>query len=414
MMKNFLAIGREFNAVSKSIFTAMNIKFYLRDYVNKDGNSLIYLSISSAGKRKRIPMDIYINPENWDPKKQRAKNKTENSETINLLLDQMSSRISDIRVHYRLSKLPLSIDKLIEELKHRTPNYDFLAFMRNYLEQCVMKKSSYEKNISEINKLSEFKAFIPFSDINLEFINKYKAFLSKEKKNAPTTIAFSTKNILKYIRVAKKYEIYINLDPDMVKVGSTKGNRVNLNLEEVQKLHAYYESQFITTGHKLALGYFLFSCYTSLRISDIKALKREGVLADTITFEIKKTGKLHTIPLNKKAKAVINHYPELRHLSYHTNHRNLILPQNLPTMRFLLRQNTHCTALLFYPIQKIFQITTQKQDRYNALYSANTKTTNHAISPIIYSYHKYIITINLPLHRYFKKLKQKNRLLSVC
>ena len=311
MIKNFLAIGREFNAVSKSIFTAMNIKFYLRDYVNKDGNSLIYLSISSAGKRKRIPMDIYINPENWDPKKQRAKNKTENSETINLLLDQMSSRISDIRVHYRLSKLPLSIDKLIEELKHRTPNYDFLAFMRNYLEQCVMKKSSYEKNISEINKLSEFKAFIPFSDINLEFINKYKAFLSKEKKNAPTTIAFSTKNILKYIRVAKKYEIYINLDPDMVKVGSTKGNRVNLNLEEVQKLHAYYESQFITTGHKLALGYFLFSCYTSLRISDIKALKREDVLADTITFEIKKTGKLHTIPLNKKAKAVINHYPEL-------------------------------------------------------------------------------------------------------
>ena len=67
-------------------------------------------------------MDIYINTENWDPKKQRAKNKTENSETINLLLDQMSSRISDIRVHYRLSKLPLSIDKLIEELKHRTPN----------------------------------------------------------------------------------------------------------------------------------------------------------------------------------------------------------------------------------------------------------------------------------------------------
>ena len=127
MIKNFLAIGREFNAVSKSIFTAMNIKFYLRDYVNKDGNSLIYLSISSAGKRKRIPMDIYINPENWDPKKQRAKNKTENSETINLLLDQMSSRISDIRVHYRLSKLPLRIDKLIEELKHRTPNYDFLA-----------------------------------------------------------------------------------------------------------------------------------------------------------------------------------------------------------------------------------------------------------------------------------------------
>ena len=54
MMKFFLAIGRELNAVSKSIFTAMNIKFYLRDYVNKDGNSLIYPS-SRQEKEKESP-----------------------------------------------------------------------------------------------------------------------------------------------------------------------------------------------------------------------------------------------------------------------------------------------------------------------------------------------------------------------
>lgn len=310
MVSNFLMVNID-SIVDKYLFTAMNINYYLRNYTNKDGKNPIYLSITANGNRKRIPMDIVINPKDWDNKKQRAKNKAENAQSINLLLDQTWSRISDIRIHYRLSKLHLSIDRLIEELKHNTPNYDFLAFMKNYLEQCVMKKSSYDKNISEIKKLSEFQAFIPFSDINLEFINKYRAFLANTKKNANTTIAFSIKTILKYIRVAKKYGIFINIDPDMVKVGSTKGNRVNLNLEEVDKLHSYYESSFIKTGHKLALGYFLFSCYTSLRISDIKNLKRIDVLSNAITFEIKKTGKLHTIPLNKKAKSVVEHYPEL-------------------------------------------------------------------------------------------------------
>lgn len=308
--QNLLKAGFIFS-VDKKHFTTMNINFYLRGYVNKNGKSPVYLHICSGGKRKRILMDIQVDPKYWDSKKQRLKNKAQDAASVNLLLDQTWSRISDIKIHYRLSKLTLSIDRLIEEMKNHTPNYDLISFMKNYLEQCVMKKSSYDKNISEINKLKEFKPFIPFSEVDLEFINKYRVFLANKKKNASTTIAFSIKTLLKYIRVAKKYGIFINVDPDMVKVGSTQGNRVNLNLEEVEKLHKYYKSEFIKIGHKLSLGYFLFSCYTSLRISDIKNLKRIDVLGDSITFEIKKTGKLHTIPLNNKAKSIINHYPDL-------------------------------------------------------------------------------------------------------
>lgn len=311
MLYNFINRGANFNVVNKPIFTTMNIRYYLRNYLNKEGKSLIYLSISSQGKRKRIPMDLFVIPNDWDEKKQRVRMRSEDAEAINLILDQTSSRISDIRIHYRLSKLHLSIDRLVEELKNHTPNYDFIAFMTNYLEQCVMKESSRDKNKSEINKLKEFQSFIPFSDINLQFVDKYRHFLSTVKKNANTTIAFSLKTFLKYVRAAKKYGIFINLDPDMVKAGSTKGNRTNLNINEVEKLHDYYNSQFIKEGQKLALGYFLFSCYTSLRISDIKNLKRIDVEKDAITFEIKKTGKLHTIPLNNKAKSVISQYPDL-------------------------------------------------------------------------------------------------------
>ena len=297
--------------VSSKIFTPMNINFYLKNYINKEGKSPIYMYITSAGKRERIPMDIFIKPADWDNSKRRAKPKSENSETINLLLDQAYTKISDIRVHYRLSKMHLSIDKLIDEFKNLTPNHDFISFMKHHTENLILRPSSYKKHLSEIKKLEEFKKFIPFSEVTMEFVNNYRGFLVNKKKNAPTTIAFSIKTILKYIRAAKKQGIFLNLDPSDIKPGSTKGNRVNLTLEEVDRLKSYYESGFIKPHHRLTLGYFLFSCYTSLRISDVKNLKRDDLTGDTIMYTSTKTRNNHTIILNKTAKKIVEENEDL-------------------------------------------------------------------------------------------------------
>lgn len=310
-MEHSLTLRAYSEVVKKSYITTMNIRFYLRDYVNKEGKSPIYLSISSDGTRERIPMGLNVSPKDWDTKKQRVKPKAEDAENVNLILDASYGRLCGIRTNYRLAERRLTPSMLVSEFRDKTPNYDLISFMRYYLSTSVLSPASHKKNLSEIKKLSEFKNHISFFEINFDFINRYRSFLHHKKNNSATTIASSIKILLKYIRVAKRYGIPISINPDDIKPGSTKGNRTNLNLEEVAKLHDYYESKFITKGHKLALGYFLFSCYTSLRISDIKALQRADVLGNAITFKIKKSNKLHTIPLTKKAKAVIEHYPEL-------------------------------------------------------------------------------------------------------
>lgn len=284
----------------------MNVNFNLKNYINRQGKSQILLVITSAGKRKRIPLDIYILPQDWDKNKQRAKPKAENSETINLLLDQAFSKISDIKIHYRLSQTPLSIDRLIDEFKNKTPDYDFIAFMKHQLNHLILRPNSLKKHLSEIKKLEEYKSYIPFSEINIEFIEKYRGYLANSKNNAATTIASSLKIIAKFLRIAKKYGMFLNIDVNDIKPGSTKGNRVNLTLEEVNRLKAYYRSEFIKPSHKLSLGYFLFSCYTSLRISDIKKLSRTDLMGNTLNYISTKTQKPHTIILNKSAKEIVN------------------------------------------------------------------------------------------------------------
>ena len=107
------------------------------------------------------------------------------------------------------------------------------------------------------------------------------------------------------MRLAKKYGIFLNIDIDDIKPGSTSGNRINLDLTEVAKLKAYYNTDFIKDNHRLALGYFLFSCYTSIRISDIRKIKREDLAKEAISFVTTKTQKAHSIRLNKTAREIV-------------------------------------------------------------------------------------------------------------
>ncbi|MDR2205738.1 MAG: site-specific integrase [Flavobacteriaceae bacterium] len=295
----------------KRIFVPMNVNFNLKNYINKSGESQVYMILTSAGKRKRLPLDVYVSPKNWDKEKQRAKPKTDNHEMINMFIDQSFSKISNIKIHYRLSGTHLTLDRLGEEFKNKTPNYDFIAFIRHHSQNMVLSERTRIKHRSELKKLEEFKKYIPFSEITLEFVNNYRGWLSRTKNNASTTIATSMKFIKKFLRLARKYGVFLNVDIDEIVSGNTNGNRINLTLDEVAKLRSFYESGFIKENQRLALGYFLFSCFTSLRISDLKNLKREDLDGETLTFQIEKTKQLHSIPLIKTAKKILNQNKDL-------------------------------------------------------------------------------------------------------
>lgn len=286
-----------YSEVCKKVHKPMNTSFYLRNYLNKEGKAPIYLCITSYPKRKRIPLDLLINPDDWDKKAQRLKKK---AEVVNLILDKISAKIANIKISYKLSGRQQTLDRLYEEYKLDCPNTDFVSFMRHHLEKLNISPNTYKKNLSEINKIAEFRKEIPFSELSLEFLDAYKSFLFRKKNNAPTTIASSMKVILKYLKMAKKYGIFLNFNLEDVKVGKTTGNRVNLTLEEVKRLDSYYNSEFIKPHHFLALGYFLFSCYTSLRISDVQKLKRESLMGNSFSYVSTKTRKPHTLILNNR------------------------------------------------------------------------------------------------------------------
>lgn len=296
--------------VTKNKFMTITTHFYLNNYKRKDGKCQIFYDVSINKERDRIPTGLYINPEKWDNDARRVKRKFD-TEDINLSLDNMEAKTTEIKTHYRLSRSAyLDVKTFRNEFFTKTPKYDFISFAKHHLEEVPTKDSTKRMARSVITKLENYKNPIPFSSLTLGFFEDYRGYLYK-KGNKQTTIAGNIKTIKKYINLAKKHGLFINFDIDDLKVGSMKGSKTNLSISEVEILKQYYFSEEIEQGHLLSLGYFLFACYTSLRISEIQKLRRIDLKGDAVTFHSDKTEKSHTVVLNNTAKAIIARHPAL-------------------------------------------------------------------------------------------------------
>jgi site-specific recombinase XerD len=125
-------------------------------------------------------------------------------------------------------------------------------------------------------------------------------FKTKEK-NEPHTIQTLAKNFKKYLHIANDLGIITPLNYKEIKTKRAISNRTFLTPDEIFKLYEYYSSEFINPTLKNILARFLFSCFTGLRISDIKAIGPDNIITNILMFFSVKTGKLQRIQLSNSA-----------------------------------------------------------------------------------------------------------------
>lgn len=293
------------------LYVSMKTKFILRDY--KKEKRPLYLHITGNGKRERLLLDIEIQNTTWCSTKERvnenfAKNEQERKKLsdINLVIDNIDAKITNIKTVYRLSNLVLDPKKLKKELIEDLPRVNFCSFFQHALneEKHLLAPGTFRRFQSVLNKLKKYNENIIFTDLTAEWFEQYKIYLSK-LGNQKTTINSNIKALKKMIRKALKVGIKIPCSVDEIKAGSTSGTKTALEPFELKKISKYFESEFINKHHHLILGYFLFSCVTGLRFYDVMALNREKVLGDFIQFKAEKVNKIQTITLNNKAKSII-------------------------------------------------------------------------------------------------------------
>lgn len=293
---------------SQKMIGKLTYKVKIKDeYIRHDGTSSLYVQIFLNGRKKIFPLNLSVKAIHFDKVKQRVSSKFENHKDYNLIIEKFLADLNTIEINYRLSNIVLDIDKLTNEILNPSSWICFITFWDEELERQkgLLKPGTYRQQKSALEKLRKYKDNLYFYEIDKKQIEDIRIFLKVKMKNEDNTISTFFKNFKKYLNVALDRGIKVPLNSSDIKRPNFKSHRTFLMPDEINTLYKYWKSEFINEAHKNILSKFLFSCFTGLRISDIKNIEADNIIGDYVVFVSEKTGKLQRIQMNESAKKFI-------------------------------------------------------------------------------------------------------------
>lgn len=260
-----------------------------------DGSESLYLDIYYEGRRKYEFLKLYLQPEVSRKVRELNKNTMVIAETIK------SQRIVDLHKN-----------RLMEENKDKQPHIPLSEWLQNFRE------FQKEKGIKNPGKLeSVCKLILQYKKNNKNFIHKINkewviGFIdwlqhgylkSNGKKLNRTTVLFYVSQLSCALNMALQMG-KINENPfhrlsSSEKIKKSESTREFLTVEELKKL--------MTTEcrYPIVKSAYIFSCYSGLRISDIRSLTYENIICNgnqnMVSITMKKTHRPIYIPLSGKA-----------------------------------------------------------------------------------------------------------------
>ncbi|XHR93859.1 tyrosine-type recombinase/integrase [Mucilaginibacter sp. UC70_90] len=288
-----------------------NIKIVLRtDKIKQDGEIPIYFSIRVGNMTTRIPTGKTVSLSNWDIQKGSVK---KNSKHNQLLSKYLSDRMSDwetYMIEFQTMGKPITLTIASYFLKGNSK----VTLFSFWSEQVELWQNDKEENTlksyrSVLNMLKAFNSKLNFGDLTLNTIQKFDLFMAKEKGNAIGG-RFVKHKCLKSIINQAIMNGYMKENPyRFFKIKASTAQRSFLSIDEVKTLMNLEIPEKDMMLQKTR-DYFVFSCLTGLRYSDVMNLKFCNIKIDpdAITIEMTKTKKPVMVPLVPPAKAIVEHY----------------------------------------------------------------------------------------------------------
>lgn len=280
--------------------------FVLKPETNKKGLNPVYLRAFQGGKKIEIATSVVLSEKDWSESHQRVKKRNKLHERYNSILDAYDKKVLKLIVNHLIhEETPLTLRQLKDHTLSVGQSEDsFTDYILNYLNEnkSRLRLESWWSYKSQITKLLKFKKTISFTDITEKFINDYHHYMLHALGNNENTASKSLRSFRTFVNITLRYG-YIKSNPfKFITIKKVDGKRDYLTTEELNKLsQAYFTGKIIKPIEKEILQYFLFSCYTGLRYSDLKTLKMSSIEANMIKINMHKTGYLVSIPLTQKA-----------------------------------------------------------------------------------------------------------------
>jgi len=303
----------------------LNILYTInKSKVNSNGLSGITCRLTYLKCRKQFSTGKFINPTNWNSKKQLVEPPEPDAELINTQLSLIRTKLNQAFLFLQVNELNFDVQDIYQQYKGKPLKkergvlevYDMHSLRIKKLIGIDIKEVTYKKYLESGKHLKDFiKHKYKQKDIKLKalrsnFIDDYVYFLKVEKKFQQSTLNKAIQRFRKVIKYAVA-EDYLNKDPFMLyRPKTVKKPVVFLNPEQLKKLE---ETSFSIVRIQQIKDMFVFCCYTGLGFTEMSNLKKNQFTTEFdgelwININRQKTKKDFKVPLLPKARAIMEQY----------------------------------------------------------------------------------------------------------
>lgn len=291
---------------------------------NSKGLAPLKCRITYLGERKPFATGIFINPQNWDNKQQKAKPPNSENETINTQLSLIKNKINQAFLFLQVNEEEFDVEDVFLQYKGNSPkkNKTILQLFQEHNDR-IEKLIGKEYSIATLWKFKQAKELLKdfikysfnrgdyhFKDLDLKFIQDFEFFLKAEKSLALATTNKMIQRFRKIVKLAISQDIIQKEPFTNYKVKHIKKEITYLTREELAKIEEY---QFKSERLQIVADLFVFCCYTGLAYNEMINLEKSHIVTgfdgnEWINMIRGKTQNLLSIPLLDRGKKIIEKY----------------------------------------------------------------------------------------------------------
>ncbi len=299
-----------------------NVHFYLKPgKKNKKGQKPIIMRITHDSSRTVFFVGYSVHQKYWSQKNEKVKSPHANEEdnhyeAINKTIEAYYKRATNaiakaIAEHIPITEAYLKNSISVKEEKLNTRS--FFSLFDEYIE--TSKPIRAQWTVKGYNTVKQFLLDfeeasgkkIDINSIDTLFFDRFRTY-AFSVRGVQDNYFSKIVNVLKsFMNWAYERKYVKTLTHKKFSTPEREKEIIYLTKDELfQLLNHEFESKKLSQARDL----FCFMCFTGLRVSDLRDLKREHIKDDEIQKTIVKTQKIERIPLNRFAKDILLKYQE--------------------------------------------------------------------------------------------------------
>ena len=260
--------------------------------LNKRGEGLIQIECQQGNRCRYVSTNTYVKPENWNGSVIIG---TLNDYDRNYVLFLQVAQVEQIELEFIKRGIDVNLPMLIEAVQTNVaPSAKLRDFGMQMIQNGERKELTKRNYITLFNDIDKFRPNVLLTDIDYNWINAYDKHLH-EIGVAHNTRVGRMRQLRAIMNEAKKRD-FIHKDPfERFRIPSMKNKSGYITFEQLRKL----EQMNLTGKQEIVRDAFLVGCYTGLRFSDIKTLRKEHFDKEWINKLMIKTQTIVNIPYTK-------------------------------------------------------------------------------------------------------------------